>query len=107
MQALRTNLCVFFAGWVNDFGGNNTRWNGYNGVTHNHYNAGQKLSQWRSGADIAIANGGKGNDCPINPARNACESMLRPFNEVHYRSDDDYQHAYKKDKNTYFFAAVP
>ena len=59
------------------FGGDDPGWYGEDGITQEHDEGGEELPQPGCGSDIAIANGSKGDDGPIDRPGDAGPTVVR------------------------------
>lgn len=71
----------------------NARGNGNDGIADQHHNSRKEFSHGGDGRDVSVANGGHGDDCPIDAVRDVVELRigLRAFDHIHERSDGGHQ----------------
>ena len=73
---------IFFIS-LSQLGRDDSGRHGNDSVADNHYYGGNSLPERGLGRYITIADGGQGNNGPVNAARNAGKSVLRILNQIH------------------------
>ncbi len=63
--------------------------NGDDAIAHDHDGRSQDLTESSVGRDVAVADGGHGNDGPVDGDRDAGEAVGLALDEVHHRANDD------------------
>ena len=78
-----TNVASVLEARKRQLGSEDAGRNRNNRVTRQHNRSSDNLAQCRLRCDIAIADGGDGDDSPVNTLGNAGEAIARPFDQVH------------------------
>ena len=100
-------LQLFAAHGVGQFGGKNPGGDGDDRVTGDHHHRRDDLPQSGLGHDVAVADGGQGDDSPIDPFGNAGKAMLRAFDHIHQCAEHRYQRAdAEQEYDDFLFAAA-
>lgn len=100
-------LLLFAAHGVGQFGGKNPGGDGDDRVTGDHHHRRDDLPQSGLGHDVAVADGGQGDDRPIDPFGDAGKAMLRAFDHIHQCAEHRYQRAdAEQEYDDFLFAAA-
>ena len=96
-------ILTFALGLVNHGSGDDTRRNGDDGVTKNHHDAREEAPDNGNGGDITIANGGEGDNSPIDAGADVGELRigLSSLYDEHEGSEDGDEDENKEEIDKY------
>ena len=85
-------ILLFFRQLKSDYSGRDCN----DGITDQHYEGGNKFSQYRCWDNISVSNRGDRDDCPIDSLGDTTESTFFTLNDIHdcsenYHDDQDEQ----------------
>ena len=104
LVAARTTTILSLAlGFVNHGGRDDTGWHSDDGVTENHDEGGEKASNDRDRSDIAITDGGEGDNRPVDAGAYVGELGIRlcSLNHKHQRTHDGDEDEHKEEIDEY------
>ena len=84
---------------LREFNGDDAGGNRDNAVAGNHHYRRQHLAQRRARREVAVTDSRQRHDGPIDAERDACETVLFAFYDVHERAYDDDEQDYGGEKD--------